>query len=99
MPKKTYVYKNGKVVEKLPISFKTAKSVHVISDTMEETRHMADGNYYTSKARFRQATRAAGCVEVGSETATLLKPRKPVILDRGQRRDAIRRVIYELRNR
>ena len=73
-------------------------ATHVISDTMEPTRHMADGKMYTSKAKFRQATKASGCIEVGSETATILKPRKPVQLDRGARRDAIRRSIYELRN-
>lgn len=70
---------------------------HVISDTMAATQHMADGKYYTSKAAFRRATKAAGCVEVGNETATLLKPRKPQVLSRGERRDAIRRAISELR--
>jgi hypothetical protein len=70
----------------------------VISDCMSETKHMADGKVYTSKAKFRQATKAAGCVEVGNELSTLQKPRKPVALDRAQRRDDIRRSIYELRN-
>lgn len=71
---------------------------YVISDEMPSTRHMGDARYYTSKAKFRQATRATGCVEVGNETATMLKPRKPVQLDRGQRREDIKRTIYELRN-
>lgn len=48
----------------------------VITDTMPETRHMADGKHYTSKAAFRAATKAAGCVEVGNDTAPLLKPRE-----------------------
>ena len=73
-------------------------AVYVISDEMDPTRHMADGNYYTSKAKFREATRAAGCVEVGNEVSTVLKPRSPVPLDRGKRREDIKRVIYDLRN-
>jgi len=98
----TYVYRNGKLVDKNmagPRNEKLGKASFVISDEMPETRHMADGKHYTSKAKFRQATRDAGCIEIGSETATLLKPRKPIILDQGQRRDAIRRAIYELKNR
>ena len=70
----------------------------VISDTMDATRHMADGKLYTSKSAFRAATKAAGCVEVGNETPTLLKPRKPIPLDRGARREAIQRAVYELKN-
>jgi hypothetical protein len=75
------------------------QAAYVISDEMAPTRHMADGNHYTSKAKFRQATRAAGCVEVGTETATLLKPRQQQQLDSGRRRDDVRRAIYEIRNR
>ena len=98
----TFVYRNGKLVDKAtapPKGYSDAKVSGVISDIMPETRHMADGNYYTSKAKFRQATKDAGCVEVGTETKTLLKPRAPITLDRGQRRDAIRKTIYDLRNR
>jgi hypothetical protein len=98
----TYVYRNGKLVDKNtapPRNSKLGKASFVISDEMPETRHMADGKYYTSKAKFREATRAAGCVEVGNETSTLLKPRKPIELDRNQRREHIRQVINDLRNR
>ncbi len=98
----TYVMRNGKLVDKHtapPKGAKREKASYVISDEMPETRHMADGNYYTSKTKFRQATRAAGCVEVGNETKTILKPRAPAILDRGQRREAIKQAIYQLRNR
>ena len=70
----------------------------VISDTMPETKHMADGKIYTSKHKFREATKAAGCVEVGNELPTITKPRKPIPLDRGQRREAIRKAIYDLKN-
>lgn len=71
----------------------------VISDIMEPTRHMADGRYYTSKAKFREITRAHGCVEVGNETATVLKPRRTVELSKQQRVDDMRRAIAELRQR
>jgi len=66
---------------------------------MPETKHMADGKIYTSKSEFRKATRAAGCVEVGNETKTLLQPRKRIELDRNARREAIQRSIYQLKNR
>lgn len=73
-------------------------SVHVISDTMAHTRHMADGKYYDSKHKFRAATKAAGCIEVGNETKTLMAPRKPIVLSREQRRDDIRKAVYQIRN-
>ena len=78
--------------------YESNTAAYVISDIMPETRHMADGKHYTSKAAFRQATRAAGCIEVGNETSTLTKPRARIPLDRGQRREDIKRTIYELRN-
>ncbi len=34
-------------------------------DEMPPTKHPCDGKYYTSKARFRETTRAFGCEEVG----------------------------------
>lgn len=69
---------------------------YVISDEMAETRHMASGKYFTSKKKFRDETRAYGCVEVGNETATLLKPRQPAKLDRRARREAIKAAIRNL---
>jgi hypothetical protein len=68
---------------------------YVISDTMAPIKHMGTGQYLDSKSRFRQATRASGCVEIGNET---VKPRQPIKLDSGKRREAIRKTIYELRN-
>lgn len=98
----TFVHRNGQLVDKRyapPKDVKHGSAAFVISDEMAETRHMADGKHYTSKVKFRQATRAAGCVEVGTETSTLLKPRKPIQLDGAQRREAIHKAIYQLRNR
>ena len=98
----TYVYRNGKLVDKAtapPKDVKHGTAANVISDCMPETKHMADGAVYTSKSAFRRATRAAGCIEVGTETAALTKPREQMKLDTGSRRDAIRQSIYNLRNR
>ncbi len=98
----TFVYRNGKLVDKRyapPKEGKHGSAAYVISDEMPPTRHMADGKHYTSKVKFRQATRDAGCVEVGTETKAILTPRKPIELDRGQRREAIQQTIHQLRNR
>lgn len=74
-------------------------SLNFISDHMPDTRHMANGKTYSSKAAFRSATKAAGCVEVGNDSSYLdPKPRKPAQLDRGQRRESIRKALYEARN-
>jgi hypothetical protein len=96
----TFVYRNGQLVDKryAPPKVEGDQAAYVISDIMPETRHMANGKTYTSKSEYRKATKAAGCIEVGNETSTLLKPRKPIQLDRGQRREDIKRTIYEMRN-
>lgn len=91
----TYVLRNGKFVEKASADWVDAPQV--ITDEIAATRHMADGKYYTSKRRFRQATKDAGCVEIGTE-APLTKPRKPVELDRRQRREDIKRAMVQVRD-
>ena len=68
----------------------------VIRDEMDPTRHMADGRYYTSKAKFREATRNAGCVEVGNELKTVTQPRRPVQMSRDQRGNDIRKTVRQL---
>lgn len=93
----TFVMRKGKLVDKN--SKRGSKVPYVISDEMEPTRHMATGEYMTSKAKFRAATKAAGCLEVGNETATMLKPRKVIQLSRQDRRDAIRHSIQLLMGR
>ena len=94
-----YVLRDGQFIEKhlAPPRFDSGEAPYVISDIMDPTRHMATGRYHTSKAAFRADTKAAGCVEVGNDPS-LLRPRKPVPLSREQRRDDIRRTIYNLRN-
>lgn len=72
---------------------------YVISDSMDSTRHMANGRYYDSKSEFRKATKAAGCIEVGNETAALLRPRQMPKLSKEGRVQDIKRAIEQLRNR
>lgn len=69
--------------------------VGVISDNMAPIKHMATGEILDSKARFRSATKASGCVEIGNES---IKPRQPIKLSGEQRRNDIRKAIYDLRN-
>lgn len=72
--------------------------INFISDRMNSLRHMADNKYYDSKSAFRKATKRAGCIEVGNETATLLKPRKEIKTTRRERREDIKKSIYDIRN-
>lgn len=90
----TFVYRNGKLVEKSKAE--PLDRVHVISDTMNPTRNHADGRVYDSKAKFRQATKASGCIEIGNERPA--GPRQPIKMDKLERREHIRRAIYNLRN-
>jgi len=94
----TYVYRDGKLVEK-HLAPPREGAPYVISDIMPALQHMADGKMYDSKAKFRAATKAAGCLEYGNETGTLLKPRAPIQLDCRQRREDIKRSLYEARNK
>ncbi len=89
---------NGMVDADLVCDDGQGSGPYVISDEMPLTRHMADGQHFTSKSKFRANTKAHGCIELGNEIPTLTRPRQPERLDRGQRREDIRRTIYELRN-
>lgn len=96
----TYVWRGGKLVEKHLAGPRHEGGVapYVISDIMSEAQHMASGRFHTSKSEFRKDTKAAGCIELGNDPA-LYRSRKPVQLDRGQRREAIRQALYEARNK
>lgn len=67
----TYVYRDGKVIEKHLAGPRHAASVapNVISDSMAPIKHMATGKVVDSKSAARAMTRAAGCVEVGTDPA------------------------------
>lgn len=77
MTRETYVLRNGRLVPKsqaAPLSAPAGR-VNVISDTMRPMRHPSNGKMYDSKSRFRDETRARGCVEIGNEQP---KPRKAI---------------------
>lgn len=91
-----YIRRNGKIVERDSISYgKRMWATAVISDTMQPLKHMGTGRMTDSKSIFRADTKASGCVEIGNEAP---KARHPIALDKGQRRDAIRKALYEARN-
>jgi hypothetical protein len=92
----TYVYRNGNLIDKSqaydePKLWKTS----VISDSMAPTKHHGTGRIHDSKAKFRADTKAIGGVEIGNEP---IRPRQRIPLDRGQRREALRKSIYMLKN-
>lgn len=91
----TYVIRGGKLVDKHRAAPRrvNGKAAYVIRDEMDPTRHMANSRWYTSKSKFRQATRDAGCVEVGNDTGHMFKPRAPVAFDRNTRRQQVRESI------
>lgn len=97
-----FVLRNGEFIDRElapPLVERHGEGPHIINDSMPELRHMADGKYYSSKAKFREVTKAHDCQEVGSETAYMLKPRKRILPDRYKRRDDIKKAIYELKNK
>ena len=98
-PDHPYCDENGMIEAELAgPKYTSNQATYVIGDEMPPTRHMADSQFYTSKSKFRETTRAHGCIEIGSETNYMLKPRKPVSLDRGKRREDIKKAIYNIRN-
>jgi hypothetical protein len=71
---------------------------YIISDTMENTWHPATGKYVSSKSRFRQMTRDAGCTEVGNDSS-LYRKRQEMRLSSDERSRDIKRAIDQLRSR
>lgn len=60
-----WVFKDGKFI---PYSKKNASTkVQIKSSEMAPTVHPCDGKVYTSKTKFRETTKAYGCVEVGDD--------------------------------
>lgn len=62
-----YVYRHGKLVPKDEAQYVgVTHGPYVISDTMDAVEQV-DGQFYTSKAKFRQVGRELGLIEVGTE--------------------------------
>ncbi len=99
MSKYPKVFRKGKLVSKskskAEADWRGSAAPYVISDNMDGLKHHGTGKITDSKSQFRRMTKDAGCVEVGNET---IKPRKPIPLDRRQRKEDIAKVIYQLKN-
>jgi len=93
-----YVYRDGKLVQKhlAPPRHRSDPAPHVISDVMDALKHMGTGETIDSKSRFRAATRASGCEEVGNDPAILRD--RPKVEPRGVEMD-VKRALEELRSR
>lgn len=92
----SFVYRDGKVIPKEEAEpYNPEWAVSIISDNMDPVKHHGTGRIIDSKAKFRADTRASGCVEIGNER---IQARNPIALDRRQRREDIKRTIYNLRN-
>lgn len=99
IPSEEYYFEKYLQKEHLHMTVGNKKvEIYYNPDEMAPTRHMVSGRLYTSKKLYRDETRARGCIEVGNETSTLLKPRKQTKPDRRKRREDIKRAIWELNN-
>lgn len=92
----TYVLRDGRLVPKQTAA--PASHVHVISDTMAPTKHMATGRIHDSKTKFRADTKATGCEEVGNDPAGA-RPSRRLEPDTKDIVNDIKRAIAELRSR
>lgn len=93
MSRETWRYDaaTGRMVQVGREARRTAIAPAVIRDDMPALVNHADGRTYDSKANFRRATKAAGCVEIGNET---IRDRRR--LDLPPMRESIRRAMAEL---
>lgn len=66
-------------------------SANVIDDTMPACEHPCTGEMMDSKSRFREVTKAFGCVEVGNDVLTKAPERKYQPMPKEEVREAILR--------
>lgn len=84
-----------KMVEHKPQPREKGQSAYFIPDEMEPTKHMANGKIYTSKSKFRAATKALGYEEVGNDVNyRVKKPERNV----GNLEEDISRAYYQVRD-
>lgn len=65
---------------------KRERTHYVIEDTMSAAKHPCTGEYMDSKSRFRETTKAHGCIEIGNEKITDRVDRAP----KGVREDLLK---------
>lgn len=63
--KRTYVYKDGKMVEKIK-----SKSVHMhyVQNDIKPYKSMVDGSIISSRSQHRRHLKQHNCIEVGNES-------------------------------
>lgn len=64
---------------------------HVISDSMDPIRSMANGAMFDSKSAYRRDLKSRGLVEVGNERVEQRRVEAPPV------RDTLRRVVEQMR--
>lgn len=74
MARGLWVWRNGKLIPKGETEIEVRTTI--INDEMPSTVHPATGQRFTSKKRFREMTRAAGCVEVGDQAMPERQPQE-----------------------
>lgn len=80
--KRTYVYENGKMVEK----FRSKRDQHhYVQDDIKPYKSMIDGSTISSRSQHRRHLKRHGCIEVGNEK---MENAPPKIED--SRRDVLR---------
>ncbi len=76
----TFVIRAGELVPKhlaAPLHEPHGSGAYVISDDLDYVQCPADGQRYTSKSRYYEAVRRAGCVIVGNEDQAKHTARRP----------------------
>lgn len=86
---------NGMVPAHMAGFTQVRPGLYVISDTMDPIKHPGTGAMIDSKARFREHTRAAGCVEVGTDPAGA-RPKPRITVNTADIVPDVRRAIAEL---
>jgi len=83
------------VFSKAPEVNKFGKGGHLILDEIPPTENYADGKIYTSKKRFREATRQHGYVEVGEDLLTKQKRTQGNMERREQLPDHVKKELWD----
>ena len=89
---------NGMVPRRIAEFTKVRAGFYVISDTMDHIKHPGTGAMIDSKAKFREHTRASGCVEVGTDAAAS-RPRPRFQVSERDIVNDVKRSIAELNSR
>jgi len=85
--KRTWVYIDGVAYEKgtQPLS-----DAHLVMPDIQPYQSMIDGTWITSRSQHREHLRANGCIEIGNETAPLLKDQRNFDVNPARRKELIR---------